>query len=66
MQSGRQNTLQPYLDFEQTYIPRGTNVLQCIFKDHFADFKEQYDEKYSNTYGKYGIDSITVVVEEFL
>jgi hypothetical protein len=48
----RQNTYQSYLDFKKAYIPRGQNVLQCIFKDHFADFKEQYDDKYAKTYEK--------------
>ena len=50
----------------QTYIPRGQNVLQKKFKDHFENFKEQYDEKYAKTYGNYRIDRITEVVEEFL
>ena len=66
MKPERQNTFQPDLDFKQPYIPRGTNVLQCIFKDHFADFKEQYDEKYAKTYGNYRIERITEVVEKFI
>jgi hypothetical protein len=66
VQPGRQNTFQPYLDFKQKYIPRGQNVLQQIFKDHFENFKEQYDEKYAKTYGNYRIDRISEVVEEFL
>jgi hypothetical protein len=66
VQPGRQNTYQPYLDFEQTYIPRGTNVLQCIFIDHFAKFKEQYNDKYATTYGNYRIERIIEVVEEFI
>ena len=64
MQSGRQNTYQSYLNFKQKYIPRGQNVLQKIFKDHFENFKEQYDEKYAKMYGNYRIDRITEVVEE--
>ena len=43
----------------QTYIPRGQNVLQKIFKDHFEEFKTQYDEKYAKTYGNYRIERIT-------
>ena len=46
MQPGRQNTFQPYLNVKNAYNPRGQNVLQQIFKDHFENFKEQYDEKY--------------------
>jgi len=49
-----------------SYIPRGQNPLQKIFKDHFADFKEQYDEKYAQSHGKYRIDRISEVVEEFV
>ena len=43
-----------------SYIPRGQNVLQQIFKDHFDD------EKYAGTYGNYRIDRISEVVEDFL
>jgi hypothetical protein len=49
-----------------SYIPRGQNVLQTIFKNHFDDFKEHYDEKYAKTYGNYRIERITEVVEEFI
>jgi len=62
VQPGRQNTFQPYLGFKQAYIPRGQNDLECIFKDHFEKFKEQYDEKYAKTYGNYRIDRITKVL----
>ena len=48
------------------YIPRGQNVLQALFKDHFAGFKEIYDENYAKIYGNYRINRITEVVEEFL
>ena len=41
----------------QEYIPRGQNVLQALFKDHFDTFKQQYDEKYAKLYGNYRIDS---------
>jgi len=49
-----------------SYIPRGQNVLQTVFKEHFDDFREMYDETYSKTYGKYRIDRITEVVEKFI
>ena len=41
MQPKKQNTYQPFLDLERTYIPRGQNVLQQIFKEHFEDFHDQ-------------------------
>lgn len=47
-----------------SYIPRGQNVLQTVFKEHFDDFREVYEEAYSKTWGKYRIDRITEVVEE--
>ena len=49
-----------------SYIPRGQNILSKVFKVHFDDFREVYDETYSRTYGKYRIDRITEVVEEFI
>ncbi len=49
-----------------SYVPSGTNVLQQIFKEHFKDFVDNYEEKYSIIYGKYRLDRITEVVEEFL
>ena len=48
------------------YVPRGTNVLQTIFRKHFNDFANQYEERYSKIYGKYRLDRITEVVDEFL
>jgi hypothetical protein len=51
---------------DKEFIPRGQNVLQALFKDHFDTFKQQYDEKYAKLYGNYRIDRITEVVEEFL
>ena len=57
---------QPYLETEQKYISRGQNDLQKIFKDHFEEFKEVYEDKYSKEYGKFRLDRITEVVEEFI
>ena len=37
------------------YVPRGTNVLQQIFKENFKDFVDNYEERYSKIYGKYGL-----------
>ena len=40
--------------------------MQEIFKDHFDDFAGRYEDKYSNEYGKFRIERITEVVEEFI
>lgn len=48
------------------YIPRGQNVLQRIFKEHFEDFRELYDDKYAKNYGNFRLDRITEVVDEFI
>jgi hypothetical protein len=66
VQPGKQENYQPYLDFKQEYIPRGQNVLQRIFKEHFEEFKEIYEDRYAQDYGKFRLDRITEVVEEFL
>ena len=48
------------------YVQRGTNVLQTIFKGHFQDFADSYEEKYAPTYGRFRLDRITEVVEHFI
>jgi len=51
---------------EPTYTQRGTNTIQLIFKEHFAEFAENYDEKYAKTYGRFRIERITEVVDNFI
>ena len=51
---------------QEAYIPRGRNVLHTIFENHFADFIDHYEEKYEENYGKYRLDRIISVVENFL
>jgi len=60
------NAEQSINDSISSLIPQGQNVLQQIFKDHFDDFINQYDEKYAAAYGNYRIDRRTEVVEEFM
>jgi hypothetical protein len=48
MTQSKNSSCQQHLKLEQEYIPRGQNILQQIFKDHFDNFKEQYDEKYTD------------------
>jgi len=38
---------------QDQYIPRGRNELHTIFEKHFADFCEQYDERYGKSCGMY-------------
>ena len=66
MTQSKNSSCQQHLKLEQEYIPRGQNILQQIFKDHFEEFKEVYEDKYSKEYGKFRLDRITEVVEEFI
>ncbi|KKK89431.1 hypothetical protein LCGC14_2733160 [marine sediment metagenome] len=50
----------------QTYSQRGTNALQPIFKEHFQEFADTYEQKYAPTYGRFRMDRITEVVENFI
>ncbi|HEB11625.1 MAG TPA: hypothetical protein ENI06_10485 [Spirochaetales bacterium] len=47
-------------------LKRGTNILQTIFKEHFPDFAESYEEMYALTYGRFRLERITEVVENFM
>ncbi len=49
-----------------TYSQRGTNILQTIFKEHFPDFADSYEEKYAPTYRCFRLDWIMEVVENFI
>ncbi len=51
---------------QNAYIPRGKNILHTIFENHFKDFIDHYEEKYEKNYGKYRLDRIISVVENFL
>jgi hypothetical protein len=49
-----------------SYVQRGANILQTIFKEHFPDFADSYEEKYAPTYGRFRLERITEVVENFM
>ena len=49
-----------------TYAQRGTNVLQTIFKEHFPDFADSYKKMYTPTYGRFRLERITEVAENFM
>ncbi len=42
------------------------NALQAVFKDHFHEFADSYEQKYAPTYGRFRLDRITEVVENFV
>ena len=48
------------------YIPRGRTVLHTILDNHFNDFADNYEVKYAEVCGKYSLERITSVVEEYL
>lgn len=62
----KQLSLPLSLNQPNSYHPRGTNVLQTIFKGHFQQFAEQYDERYAKIYGRFRLEHISEVVENFL
>ena len=45
---------------------RGRTVLHKILDNHFTSFVENYEEKYAEECGKYSLERITSVVEEYL
>ena len=53
-------------DRPQPYRQRGTNVLQTIFKQHFQKFADTYEQDYAPTYGRFRLERITEVVENFI
>jgi hypothetical protein len=50
----------------RVYRPRGINVLQRLFKEHFQSFADQYEVKHAMIYGRFRIERITEVVEKFV
>lgn len=48
------------------YIPGDANVLRTIFKKHFPEFVDNYEEKYAPEYGKFRIGRIIEVAENFI
>jgi hypothetical protein len=48
------------------YIPRGRTALHTILEKHFKDFVENYEVKYAEECGKYSLERIISVVDEYL
>ena len=63
MASSTSTVLSP---IQNDYTPRGRNILHTIFEKHFQDFVGHYEEKYEKNYGKYRLDRIISVVNNFL
>ena len=49
-----------------SYVPRGSNVLTAIFKNHFEDFKENYQSKLEDTSADCRLEHIVKQVEGLL
>ena len=47
------------------YIPRGRTVLHTILDNHFNSFVENYEVKYAEECGRYSLERITSVIEEY-
>ena len=47
------------------YVPRGPGELHTIFEGHFAEFCEQYDQKWAATYGMYRLERIQLIGDRF-
>ena len=41
-------------------------MLQIIFKEHFQEFADSYEQNYASTYGRFRLERITEVVERFV
>lgn len=48
------------------YAQRGTNILQQIFRDHFAGFAADYDARYAKELGTFRIERISRVATRFM
>jgi hypothetical protein len=56
---------EPKQTARRSYRPRGTNILQRLFRERFSAFASLYDEKYSSEYGKFRLPLIERAVEAF-
>ena len=48
------------------YIPKNSNIIQQIFKNHFNEFENVYEDKYADEYGSFNIIRIKKVAERFM
>jgi len=48
------------------YAQRGTNILQHVFRDHFARFAADYEPRYAKELGNFRLERISRVATRFL
>ena len=51
---------------QASYVQRGVNTLQQVFRDHFARFAADYDSRYAKGLGNFRIERISRVAIRFL
>ena len=56
----------PSVSSRPAYAQRGTNILQHVFRDHFASFASEYDARYAKELGNFRIERISRVATRFL
>jgi hypothetical protein len=47
------------------YIPRDKNIIQTIFEENYANFKNIYEKVYAKDYGIYRLELISETVNKF-
>ena len=51
---------------KKLYAQRGTSTLQLVFRRHFPDFAELYEQRYAKEFGLFRLPRITRVAQRFL
>ena len=51
---------------QASYVQRGVNTLQHVFRDHFARFAADYDSRYAKDLGDFRLERISRVATRFL
>jgi hypothetical protein len=51
---------------KKLYAQRSTNTLQLVFRHHFPEFAELYDQRYAKDFGLFRLPRITPVAQKFL
>ena len=51
---------------QASYVQRGVNTLQHVFRDHFARFAADYDSRYAKDLGNFRLERISCVATRFL
>jgi hypothetical protein len=56
----------PSVSPRAVYVQRGTNILQHVFRDHFASFAVDYEARYAKELGNFRLERISRVATSFL